>query len=79
MSMAAYDIKLADTLASPGLLKHASKWISIIPPLVFVNLSSTILDVCFRFGRGASSTTNMESVSAHQTMRVHIKGHATAT
>ena len=69
----------ADSVASHGLFKPASKWISILSPLDFVNLSSIIPDVCFRLRHGASSTTNMESVSAHQTMRVHIKEHATAT
>ena len=62
-----------------GLFKPATKWISILLPLDFVNLSSIIPDVCFRLRRGASSTTNMESVSVHQTVRVHIKEHATAT
>ena len=70
---------LADSVASRGLFKPASKWIFILPPSDFVNLSSIILDVCFRLRRGASSTTNMESVSVHQTVRVHIKEHATAT
>ena len=73
------DTNLADSVASRGLFKPASKWISILPPLDFVNLSSIIPDVCFRLRRGASSTTNMESVSVHQTVRVHIKEHATAT
>src|SRR3954462_14803337 len=76
---AASDTNLADSVATHGLFKPASKWISILPPLNFVNLSSIILDVCFRLRRGASSTTNMESVSVHQTVRVHIKEHATAT
>ena len=73
------DTNLAHSIASRGLLKPASKWISILPPLDFVNLSSIIPDVCFRLRRGASSTTNMESVSVHQTVRVHIKEHATST
>ena len=64
---------MADSVASRGLFKPASKWISIFPPLDFVNLSSIIPDVCFRLRRGASSTTNMESVSVHQTVRVHIR------
>ena len=79
MARAASDTNLADFVASRGLFKPASKWISILPSLDFVNLSSIIPDVCFRLRRGASSTTNMESVSEHQTMRVHIKEHATAT
>jgi hypothetical protein len=77
--MAASDANLADSVASRGLFKPASKWSSILPPLDFVNLSSIIPDVCFLLVLGASSTTNMESVSAHQTVRVHIKEHATAT
>ena len=76
--MAASDTNLADSVASRGLFKPASKWISILPQ-DFVNLSSIIPDVCFRLRHGAISTTNMESVSAHQTVRVHIKEHATAT
>ena len=79
MATVASDTNLADSVASHGLFKPASKWISILPPLDFVNLSSIIPDVCFRLRHGASSTTNMESVSVHQTMRVHIKEHATAT
>ena len=79
MATAASDTNLVDSVASHGLFKPASKWISILPPLDFVNLSSIIPDVCFRLRRGASSTTNMESVSVHQTVRVHIKEHATAT
>ena len=78
-AMAASDTNLAGNVASCGLFKPASKWISILPPLDFVNLSSIIPDVYFRLCRGASSTTNMESVSVHQTVRVHIKEHATAT
>ena len=78
MATAASDTNLADSVALCGLFKPASKWISILP-LYFVNLSSIIPDVCFRLRRGASSTTNMESVSVHQTVRVHIKEHATAT
>ncbi len=70
---AASDTNLADSVASRGLFKPASKWISILPPLDFVNLSSIIPDVCFRLCRGASSTANI------QTVRVHIKEHATAT
>lgn len=65
--MAASDTNLADSVASRGLFKTASKWISVLPPLDFVNLSSIIPDVCFRLRHGASSTTNMESVSVHQT------------
>ena len=42
------DTNLADSVASRGLFKPASKWISILPPLDFVNLSSIISDVCFR-------------------------------
>ena len=76
---AASGTKLADSLASHGLFKPASKWISILPPLDFVNLSSIIPDVSFRLRHGASSTMNMVSVSVHQTMRVHIKEHAAAT
>jgi hypothetical protein len=76
--MVVSDTNLADSVASRGLFKPASKRISILPPLDIVNLSSIIPDVYFRL-RGASSTTNMESVSAHQTVRVHIKEHATAT
>ena len=79
MATAASDTNLADSVASRGLFKPASKWISILPPLDFVNLSSIIPDVCFHLRRGASSVTNMESVSVHQTVRVHIKEHATAT
>ena len=79
MAMAASNTNLADSVESHGLFKPASKWISILPPLDFVNLSSIIPDVCFRLRRGASSTMNMESVSAHQTMSVHIKENATAT
>ena len=71
MATAASDTNLADFVASRGLFKPASKWISILPPLDFVNLSSIIPDVCFRLLHGASSTTNMESVSVHQTVRVH--------
>ena len=56
---------LADSVASHGLFKPASKWISILPPLDFVNLSSITPDVCFCLRRGASSTTNMESVSVY--------------
>ena len=78
-SGASHDTNLADSVASRGLFKPASKRISILPPLDLVNLSSIIPDVCFRLRRGASSTTNMKSVSAHQTMRLHIKEHATAT
>ena len=64
MAMAASDTNLADSVASHGLFKPTSQWISILPPLDFVNMSSIIPDVCFRSRRGASSTTNMESVSA---------------
>ena len=77
--MAASDTNLADSVASCGLFKPTPTWISILPPLDFVNLLSIIPHVCFRLHRGASSTTNMESVSAHRTVRVHIKEHATAT
>ena len=77
--MAASDTNLANSVASRDLFKTASKWISILPPLDFVNLSRVIPDVCFRLRRGASSTTNMEGVSVHQTVRVRIKEHATAT
>ena len=73
------DTNLADSVASRGLFKPASKWISILPHLDFANLSSIIPDVCFRLRHGASSTMNMESVSVHQTVRIHIKEHATAT
>ena len=73
------DTNLADSVASRGLFKPTSKWISILPPLDFVNLSSIIPHVYFRLRRGACSTRNMESVSVHQTVRVHIKEHATAT
>ena len=66
MAMAASDTNLADSVASCGLFKPASKRISILPPLDLVNLSSIIPDVYFRLRRGASSTMNMESV-------VHIK------
>ena len=79
MATADSDTNLADSVASHGLFNPASKWISIIPPSYFVNLSSIIPDVCFRLRRGASSTANMESVSVHQTVRVHIKEHATTT
>ena len=79
MATAASDTNLADSVASRGLLKPVSKWISILPPLDCVIMSSIIPDVCFCLRRGASLTTNMESVSAHQTVRVQIKEHATVT
>ena len=78
-TMAASDTNLADSVASCGLFKPTSKWIYILPPLDFINLSSIILDVYFCLRRGASSTTNMESVTVHQTVRVQTKEHATAT
>ena len=76
---AASDTNLADSVASRGLFKPDSKWISILPPLDLVNLSSIIPNVYFLLCLGASSTTNMGSVSVHQTMRLHIKKHATVT
>ena len=75
----ASDTNLADSVASRGLFKPASKWISILPPLDLVNLSSIIPDVCFLLRLGASPTTNIGSVSVHQTVRLHIKKHATVT
>ena len=76
---AASDTNLADFVASCGLFKPASKRISILPPLDLVNLSSIIPDVCFLLRLGASPTTNIGSVSVHQTVRLHIKKHATVT
>ena len=76
---AASDTNLADSVASRGLFKPASKRISILPPLDLVNLSSIIPDVCFLLRLGASPTTNIGSVSVHQTVRLHIKKHATVT
>ena len=75
----ASDTNLADSVASCGLFKPASKRISILPPLDLVNLSSIIPDVCFLLRLGASPTTNIGSVSVHQTVRLHIKKHATVT
>ena len=37
------DTNLADFVASRGLFKPASKWISILPPLDFVNLQALSL------------------------------------
>ena len=76
---AASDTNLADSVESRGLFKPASKRISILPPLDLVNLSSIIPDVCFLLRLGASPTTNIGSVSVHQTVRLHIKKHATVT
>ena len=73
------DTNFADSVASRGLFKPDSKWISILPPLDLVNLSSIIPDVCFLLRLGASSRMNMGSVSVHQTVRLHIKKHATVT
>ena len=73
------DTNLSDSVASRGLFKPSSKWISILPPLDLVNLSSIIPDVCFLLRLGASPTTNIGSVSVHQTVRLHIKKHATVT
>ena len=75
----ASDTNLADSVASRGLFKPASKRISILPPLDLVNLSSIIPDVCFLLCLGASPTTNIGSVSVHQTVRLHIKKHTTET
>ena len=79
MATATSDTNLADSVASRGLFKPGTKWISVLPPLDLVNLLSIIPDVCFLLRLGASSTMNMESVSVHQTVRVHIKEHATVT
>ena len=76
---AASNTNLADSVASCGLFKPASKRISNLPPLDIVNLSSIIPDVCFLLLLGASPTTNIGSISVHQTMRLHIKKHATVT
>ena len=76
---AASNTNLADSVASRGLFKPASKRISILPHLDLVNLSSIIPDVCFLLRLGASPTMNIGSVSVHQTVRLHIKKHATVT
>ena len=76
---AASDTNLADSVASRGLFEPASKWISILPPLDLVKLLSIIPDVCFILRLGSSPTTNIGSVSVHQTSRLHIKKHATVT
>ena len=76
---AASDTNLAASVASRGLFKLASKWISILPPLDLVNLSRIIPDVCFLLRLGPSSTMKMGSVSVHQTVRIPIKKHATIT
>ena len=79
MATAASDTNLGDSVASRGLFKPASKRISIIPRLDLANLLSNIPDVCFLLRIGASPTTNIGSVSVHQTVRLHIKKHATVT